>query len=225
MLSRTAVWLRARIRSARADAGFTLVELLVVIAILGVITVPIGNVVLGLMRNTDDTSHRLTESHDVQITAAYWSADVGELGTRNTLDPLNPTLRQSVEKGVPYNGPLYPCGPSGTPSAAVRFASDDVAFASGGSTTRLVVTAYVAVSSGSRFELRRLRCVNNVLQSNIVVAHNLLTAPTVLCDGGNDCSGSGAATPRTVTLALKIQDPGSAGPSYDATLSGQRRQE
>jgi prepilin-type N-terminal cleavage/methylation domain-containing protein len=208
------------------EAGFTLVELLVVIVILGVITLPIGNAFLGVLRNSADTSHRLTDSHDLQITAAYWSADVGTLGTRDTLDPLNPTLRQSVEKGVPYNGPLYPCGSAGTPSAAVRFASDDVAaVSSGASTTRLVVTAYVAVPSGSRFELRRLRCVNNVLQSNIVVAHNLLTAPTVLCDGGNDCSGSGAATPRTVTLALKIQDPGSAGPSYDATLSGQRRQE
>jgi prepilin-type N-terminal cleavage/methylation domain-containing protein len=130
MLSRAAAWLGARIRSARVDAGFTLVELLVVIAILGVITVPIGNVLLGLMRNSDDTSHRLTESHDLQITASYWSADVGGLGTRNSLDPLNPTLKRSVETLVPNNGGLYPCGSSGT--AVVRFASDDVAYASGG---------------------------------------------------------------------------------------------
>jgi prepilin-type N-terminal cleavage/methylation domain-containing protein len=223
MLTRGAAWLRRRMLAA--DAGFTLVEMLVVIAILGVITVPIGNVILGLMRNSDDTSHRLKESHDVQISAAYWSADVGSLGTRNMLDPLNPTLNQSVEKDVAYNSGLYPCGAIGVPSATVRFAADDVAYASGSSSTRLVVTAYVAVPSGSRFELRRLRCEDGTLTSNIVIAHNLLAAPIVQCDGASNCSGSGSAVPKTVTMQLRIQDPGSTGPSYDATLSGQRRQE
>ena len=39
--------------AARDDSGFSLVELLLVIVILGVITVPLANVFLGAMRQTD----------------------------------------------------------------------------------------------------------------------------------------------------------------------------
>ena len=58
------------------EAGFTLVELLVAIAILGIIIPAIGGALISIIHNTNATSQRLAESHDAQITAAYFANDV-----------------------------------------------------------------------------------------------------------------------------------------------------
>ena len=105
-----------------ADDGFTLVELLLAIVMLGIIIVPLANMVINALRQTDQSSGRLAESHDAQISAAYWAADVSSIGTRSTVDPLNPQLLQSVETNVAYNAGQFPCGTAGTPVAIVRFA-------------------------------------------------------------------------------------------------------
>jgi len=91
--------LLARLRRLSSDdRGFPLVEMLVAIVVLGVITVPIGNVVISALKHTDDTSSRLTESHDAQLSAAWFAQDVANFGTRDQLgDPLDPQLRQSAE--------------------------------------------------------------------------------------------------------------------------------
>ena len=84
-------------RGPAADDGFTLVELIIVILIIGVITVPLGNIVLGYLRNADETTARMLESHDAQIASAYWAQDVASIGVRSPTSP-NP-LTQSVETG------------------------------------------------------------------------------------------------------------------------------
>src|SRR5438067_725161 len=111
----------------RREGGFTLIELLIVVVIIGVITVPLGNVIIGFLHNTDATNARLSESHDVQIAAAYFAQDVESIGTRTTVDPLDPQLNKSVEKDITYNTGSYPCGLSSTPTVAVRFVWDDIA--------------------------------------------------------------------------------------------------
>jgi prepilin-type N-terminal cleavage/methylation domain-containing protein len=74
--------LLARLRRLSSDdRGFPLVEMLVAIVVLGVITVPIGNVVISALKHTDDTSSRLTESHDAQLSAAWFAQDVANFGT------------------------------------------------------------------------------------------------------------------------------------------------
>ena len=206
-------------RKAIADeSGFTLVELLVAIVILGVIIVPLADMVLGALRQTNQSQGRLAESHDAQIAAAYWASDVASLGTRSTDDPFDPALLTSVETNVAYNGGSYPCGTPGTPNAVVRFAWDEVT----GPTTppTLVSVAYVVMPNGARSTLHRLRCNgSNTPASDAVLAHDLVVAPTVTCDPG--CSGA----PRSVSMQLTIQDPLSREANYVITLGGNRRQE
>lgn len=214
-----------RVRAAaQDDSGFSLVELLLVIVILGVITVPLANVFLGAMRQTDQSAGRLNESHDAQISAAYWAADVASIGTRSTVDPLDPQLQPSVETGVAYNAGQYRCGTPGTPVAVVRLAWDEVVAGANGApaTTTLVVVSYVVISAGARSELHRLRCNGSTTPaSNVVLAHDLVATPTVQCDTA--CTD--APPPRSVQLRLTIQDPKSREPNYDITLVGSRRQE
>lgn len=202
-------------RKAMADdSGFTLVELLLVIVILGVIMVPLADVVLGALRQTNQSQGRLAESHDAQIASAYWASDVASLGTRTTDDPLDPQLKTSVETNVAYNGGSYPCGTAGTPNAVVRFAWDEVASPS---STTLVVVAYVIKPNGARSTLHRLRCNGSTTPaSDTTLAHDLVAAECV-----SGCSG----TPTAVSMQLTIQDPQSREPNYVITLAGNRRQE
>lgn len=203
-------------RKAMADdSGFTLVELLLVIVILGVIMVPLSDMVLGALRQTNQSQGRLTESHDAQIAASYWASDVASLGTRSTDEPYD--LQASIETNAAYNGGSYPCGTAGTPNAVVRFAWDET---TGPTTSTLVIVAYVVKPNGARSTLHRLRCNGSATPvSDTVLAHDLVAAPTVTCDGG--CSGA----PKVVSMQLTIQDPLSREANYVITLGGNRRQE
>lgn len=69
------------------EAGFTLVELLVAIAILGIIIPAIGAALISIIHNTNATSQRLAESHDAQITAAYFGNDVQSVAVTGTVTP------------------------------------------------------------------------------------------------------------------------------------------
>jgi prepilin-type N-terminal cleavage/methylation domain-containing protein len=214
-------------RLKRGAEGFTLVELLIAIVILGVITVPLGNVVLGYFRNTDATTARLIESHDVQIATAYWAQDVASIGTRSTTSPF--ALNQSVETGVAYNAGLYQCGAAGTPSAIVRLAWDN---SSGPGAATLVRVAYVVQAAPGQTqltELHRLRCEGSaVVVSDVTVAHDLdpSTPPTVACLGasGVNCAAAGTDVPKSVSLTLTIRSPKNLGAAYVVKLTGQRRQ-
>ena len=116
------------------ERGFTLVELLVAIVIIGIIAVPLGNVVISYLHNTDATTARLSESHDAQISAAYFAADVASVGVRSTTyssDPSAPyPLTQSIEQNAPATSGLFPCGTAATPNAVIRFGWDDYSSAS-----------------------------------------------------------------------------------------------
>jgi prepilin-type N-terminal cleavage/methylation domain-containing protein len=215
--------LRARALRSSDDAGFTLVELLMSIVILGVIMAPLTGVVLTYFRNADATSARLNESHDAQITAAWFSQDVQALGVRDYTapGPYFPLL-QSVETGVAADGGSHPCGAAGTPDALVRFAWDDFSDSTLGSRSQ---TRVVYVVEGT--ELHRVRCDGSAagVTSDVVVAHNV-TAASVACataSGGTGCTGAGAQVPTAVSLLLTIRDPKSAA-DYPVTLTGQRRQ-
>jgi len=204
-------------RMRRGADGFTLVELLVAIVILGIITVPLSNVVIGYFRNTDATTARLIESHDAQISSAYWAQDVASIGTRSTTAPY--PLNQSVWKGA---SSLYSCSTAGTP--IVSLAWDD--FTSTGTRT-VVQVVYVAQTVSGQTELHRVRCQGSpAMVSDVTLAHDLSTTPTVAC-GTSGVDNNCAAAPdvlKFVTLTLTIKDPKNPGAPYVVNLTGQRRQ-
>ena len=214
---------RTRLRGRGADEGFTLVELILAIIIIGVITVPLADIVIGYLKNVDATNARLIESHDVQIASAYWAQDVASIGTRSATSPY--PLTQSVETNVAYGSSLYPCGAAGTTPVAT-LAWDD---STGPGATTLVRVAYLIVTVSGQTELHRLRCNGSATTpvSDVTVAHNLdpLTPPKVTCSGtsGVDCA-TAPAVPRTVTLTLTLKNAGNRDTAYVVLLTGQRRQ-
>lgn len=203
----------------RSDAGFTLVELLIAIVIIGIITVPLGNVIISYLRNSDQTNAWLSESHDVQIAAAYFSQDVASVGVRGD----DAALVQSIETNAPAAGGLYPCGTTGT--ALVRFAWDQYTVGSDapeGLLPTTVVAAYVVTADSGRNQLHRVYCDGSTaVTSDVVLVHNL-DSVSVTCEP-TDCTAY-PNVPERVKLQLTVKAPGSTDSPYTITLTGQRRQ-
>jgi prepilin-type N-terminal cleavage/methylation domain-containing protein len=211
----------------RDERGFTLVELLVAIVIMGIIAVPLGNVIISYLHNTDATTARLSESHDAQISAAYFSADAASIGVRSTTyssDPSAPyPLTQSIEQNAPATGGLFPCGTAATPNAVIRFGWDDYTTGAAGTPTRMRVAYLSETDASGQAQLHRVVCAGSAsITTDTVLALNLV-AVSASCTPA-PCSGSGAALPLAVELALTIHDPQSTDTTYHLNLTGQRRQ-
>jgi prepilin-type N-terminal cleavage/methylation domain-containing protein len=201
-------------RLTRDDRGFTLVELLVTIVILGVVAVPLGNAIIGWLHNSEATTDRLALSHDAQISAAYFAQDVASVGLRESAYPY--PSKQSIERNVPADGGLYPCGGASTPQAVIRFAWTDP---TGASTTQIVRVAYYLRPAGVVSELRRIKCNGSATESDVPLAHYVDPA-TVNPTCSSSCED--ATVPQKVTLSFSVTKP-SVGP-YQISLTGQRRQ-
>jgi prepilin-type N-terminal cleavage/methylation domain-containing protein len=205
----------------RGDGGFTLIELLVAIAILGVIIGGLGAVVIAYERNTNATTGRLSESHDTQIAAAYFSLDVESIGIRDwNATKSGFPLRQSVWVGAAASGGPYKCGASGTPLAVL--AMDDPTSPNG--PPRVVSYVVETVLGQQQQQLHRFQCVGSLAPSDVVLAHELdpTVPPTLTCSPSCDTPGV-----QSMTLTLTIRDANGHGqgvPSYVVKLTGQRRQ-
>jgi len=214
-------------RCARhGDAGFTLIELIITIVIMGVITLPLGNLVISYFTNTAATQARLAGSHDAQIAAAYFAQDMASMGVHSG-GTAGTSLWVSPFSGAP------PCGStlaSGT--RVLVIASDDYSTVSGtfsGTAAPQVVNiAYVAKSIGSvtnpLYELHRIRCVGSATGGvDITVMHNLAVVPATPQCGTVTCDSS-TTYPAQVTINTVIKDTSSTGSTYPVALSGKRRQ-
>jgi len=207
----------------RNQAGFTLIELLIAVSILVLITLPLGNLLIGFLRNSNATTGRLAESHDAQLAAAYFAQDVASLGVRDWTDTVTPYgYLQSVEVSAPATGGRFPCGDSSTPNALIRLAWDDYSGGVGSSPVQ-ARAAYVVETVGGQQQLHRIACAGTATPtSDVVLVHDLATA-SAACS--TSCTGAGSALPAGIMLTLTIADPASpAGSSYPVTLTGQRRQ-
>ena len=200
---------------SRLDRGFTLVELLIAITIIGIITLPLGNLVIDYFRDSAQATQRLSTSHDVQIANAYWQGDVASLGVRSTTyDTANNTfpIVQSLNNS-------FPCSvPAGMSAPLIDMGWNQ--YNSSGQPTSINV-AYVTASSGS--QIVRLRCTGTSLDSTTYLVDNLVGTPTCDFGSGYVSCGSNTSTPSSISIKLTLDDPG-AGGTYTAILAGQRRQ-
>lgn len=212
----------------RDDAGFTLIELLLVVVITGVVAVPFGGVVLSILRNTDDTTSRLSESHDVQIASAYFARDVSAVGVRDWSDSAGSyPLLQSVELDPTAAGGRYPCGAASLPSAVVRLAWDDYttlpdAGTGASGVTSVMRVAYIVRTVNGEQQLHRVACAGSATPtSDVVLAHNVVSVAAA-CNVA--CTGSGSNVPRTVSLTVTVHGARSTASNLVTTLTGDRRQ-
>ena len=224
----------SRSRPDSRDAGYTLVELLVVIVVLGIIMVPLANVVIGYFLDSASISARLSESHDEQITAAYWQQDVSSIGVRSTdYDPVfAQTFPFTRSVGTPLN---FPCtGTTGTTKTVIAWNQYDTS----GNPTQISVAYLVSGNT-----LVRASCTGSGGTATLTTVAHLLYLDashtvTVTCyaaDGSsNACDGTYWDTNNTATattqvparmdISFWVSDPSGHGQPYQATLTGQRRQ-
>jgi prepilin-type N-terminal cleavage/methylation domain-containing protein len=211
----------------RQEGGFTLIELLIAVVIIGVISVPLGNVVIGFFRNTDATSDRMALSHDAQISAAYFAQDVATVGMRDytgTPDANgNLAFLPSIQLNAAYNAGAKSCGTSATPTAIVRFLSDDWDTSVNPAAVSTDIVAYYLTSVVTPSELHRIKCIGSSTTpaSDVTLAHNVDPATVqVTCASPTTCDS--ASVPQQVTLAFSVTKPSVS--AYPITLNGQRRQ-
>jgi prepilin-type N-terminal cleavage/methylation domain-containing protein len=205
------------IRRGRGDDGFTLIELLVSIVILGVVMAAVTGVVISYLKDTNSTVGRLQESHDAQISAAYFTQDAESAGLRATATPF--ALQSSIDNST--GSWSYPCATAGT-TPVIRFVWNDYPDVSGN--PGQVRVAYVINSAHT--QLHRLTCNSGgSVITDTTIAHELDPAnqPTATCSPLS-CASYTATLPATVSMILTIKDQYHVGNTFQVSLTGHPRQ-
>lgn len=208
-------------RVKRDDRGVTLMEVLVAIVILAIIAGPLATGLYVFFANSDETTRRMSDSHDAQMLTNYFAQDVQSLGLRDWTAAGFP-FKRSVETNQNWNAGTLRCGGSDFPKAAIRLAWD-VLTPEGIPTSRVIV-AYALKDTGTEKQLHRLVCVDDdTPDSDAVVVHNLNGAPSLPNCSPGACSAA-PGIPQRITWDVQIKSPKSTSPVLTVTVSGQRRQ-
>jgi prepilin-type N-terminal cleavage/methylation domain-containing protein len=209
--------LATRSGAGAGDRGLTLIELLVTISILGIIAVPLSGALISYFQHTDDTTERLSLSHDAQIASSYFAQDVQSLGTHSWDVDGFPLTRSVFTDGTAP----YPCGPA-TPKPILRMEWDDPSQLKGGAVWQ--VAYYLKPVDGGLNELHRVVCTGMGSPGpDLVLAHNVSKVASLTCLMPTDCNTD--TPPQTVTLILELKPQKSTvSDSLTVTLTGQRRQ-
>jgi prepilin-type N-terminal cleavage/methylation domain-containing protein len=206
-------------RLRRDDSGFTLIEVIITTAIMAIITVPLANFLLQYFATYGDTETRLSDSHDTQIAAAYFSQDVADTGLRDAT-----TFAPTQSIWTPASGfPGTYCGRGlGTTMVLMRW--DDWTVSGGTGVDTPDSVAYI-VENGTL--VRAVCSGGTAVTTSTTIVHNLAypdsgnTTPVTCPATASACSA--ATPPATVKLQLSIKGPTDTSISR-VTLVGQRRQ-
>ena len=188
-------------RASRSEEGFTLIELLIVIVILPLVIGAVAIVMITSLKATDThdlegTNQRLAESHDTQLTSAYFVRDVQGASLlqtqvsgaqplcKNTFDTLQTSPADTVTQLL---GLEWGSGPT--------------------------MVSYVLVSkSGTPLEVARNFCTNGVSPTTsppTIVSHNVSAAnpATLVCNTaipGNCQTDASSAPPTSPISTLRV---------------------
>lgn len=200
----------------RGERGFTLIELLITISLMSVVSLALGDLLIGALREMSATSDRMDLSQDAQLGAVYFAQDVAAVGLRDYAAPgavgSSLPFKQSVQLNAADDAGGATCGP--LPTSVLRLLSDDWAIPT---TRRTAVVAYYLQGQ----DLHRATCLSpaTVPASDVVVVQNVVPASvSVTCS--TTCTV--AVVPVAITLRLVANKP-SVG-DYPIALSGLRRQ-
>lgn len=198
------------------DAGFTLIELLIAVVVMGIIALPLGNFMLSYLTTFQTTQQRVSDSHDILISSAYFSQDVANTGLHSSTAPYG--FQQSVWTSAPSGA--Y-CGQSAGTLVVLLQWDVFTPVTSGGSTSATGSTASAAyVSSGGT--LQRVFCASGTATtSTSTLVHNF-QAGSLSCN--TTCTAATPPTQATLSLTVSGGATDSAAPSRPITLDGQRRQ-
>jgi prepilin-type N-terminal cleavage/methylation domain-containing protein len=217
-----------RLRNRPAgEAGFTLIELVVTIVIMGIIFVPLADFFIQYLTTYNQTQQRLSDSHDLQIVAAYFSQDVANTGLRNQASGQTIFAPQQSVWTSASGFPSTFCGAPINAASVLLVKWDD---ASNGSDTINSVDYYMAteVTGGPgqpAATLHRVSCREPslgppTLTPDTTLVHNLSATPAVSCS--STCTA--AVPPTAITLTLSVQSGATDTSGTSVTLTGQRRQ-
>lgn len=185
----------------RREEGFTLVELLVVTVIVGIVMGALSSAIVVGLRTTDETTERLTESHDLQLLSVYWPADA-QSGVEGR---IKTGTFESECTGVPKTV-------DGS-SNVVRFQWDQPAG------TESYESNYRYAEDGDEHVLTRYSCVDNGAAREVVVAHGLGTsAPTVTESGRQITLQLTLASGLTSRVTATRRTPGAVPPELAVTF-------
>lgn len=106
----------------RAEDGFSLAELLVGIVVVGIIMGSIAAALIVGLRTTDQTTERLNESHDVQISSAYLANDVQSAASVSVTGAGTCASQTTIVTFTYADGRVatYACGPGGDETRVTR---------------------------------------------------------------------------------------------------------
>jgi prepilin-type N-terminal cleavage/methylation domain-containing protein len=199
----------------RGERGFTLIELLITISLMGVVSLALGDLLIGALREMSATSDRMDLSQDAQLGAVYFAQDVAAVGVRDyTAATAGSTLpfKPSVQLNAADDAGGASCGP--LPTSVLRLLSDDWTIPT---SRRTAVVAYYLQAG----ELHRATCLGPATTpvSDVVLVENVVPGSVTVT-----CSTACAATalPESISLRLVANKP-TVG-DYEIVLSGLRRQ-
>ena len=179
----------------------------------GIIIMPLGDAMIGFIRNTDATTRRMIESHDIQIATAYFAQDIQNLGVRDWSSPTFALRSRSTTPAIRAPGWRHD---------RHQLAWDDPTSVSGPPT--VVRVNYVVRDVGGEHQLRRLLCRGSAtVESDLVSCINLVGTPRppTCCESYERYRRQRAAAGDP---HRDHQAPGQHQPTYPLTLTGQRRQ-